>query len=262
MLEELSAIALAAGLSAAPPVPAVGLIKEAPLLAERPLLHSHNDYRRARPLEDALALGFDSVEVDVFLVGGRLLVAHKAEELDARRTLEGLYLEPLRRLAETGKARSLVLLVDLKSEANAAARALDDLLQRYEGLLANVSVLASGSASGGLSGSPPRRFAIDANRLGTGVTAERMPWVSLNWWEAMLWDGALPIPADERRRLRELARRAREEGRRLRFWKAPDHERVWAELCSAGVGVLHTDRLSSLRRFVDEGRCRGSQGPP
>lgn len=226
---------------------------------ERPLLHSHNDYRRARPLEDALALGFDSVEADVFLVDGRLLVAHKAEELDPGRTLERLYLEPLRRLAEERAGRPLVLLVDLKSEANAAARALDEALARYEGLLGPVSVLASGSASSGLTGPPPRRFALDANRLGTGASAGLAPWISLEWSKTMRWDGLLPIPAAERRHLRELARRAREEGRRLRLWKAPDRERVWTELCAAGVGVLHTDRLSSLKRFVDEGRCR--RGP-
>src|SRR3954451_21378479 len=43
-------------------------------------LHAHNDYQHARPLAEALANGFASVEADVCLVGGQLLVGHKVEE--------------------------------------------------------------------------------------------------------------------------------------------------------------------------------------
>src|SRR4051812_44226103 len=40
--------------------------------------HAHNDYLHPRPLFDALDQGFTSVEVDVFLVNGQLLVGHTA----------------------------------------------------------------------------------------------------------------------------------------------------------------------------------------
>src|SRR5437660_742306 len=63
----------------------------------RPLrrAHAHNDYEHPRPLFDALDHRFGSVEADVFLVDGRLLVAHDPTELDPTRTLEALYLDPL-----------------------------------------------------------------------------------------------------------------------------------------------------------------------
>jgi hypothetical protein len=38
--------------------------------------HAHNDYEHKRPLFDALDNGFTSVEADVFLVDGKLLVGH------------------------------------------------------------------------------------------------------------------------------------------------------------------------------------------
>src|SRR5512135_1483640 len=38
--------------------------------------HAHNDYQHERPLLDALDRGFCSVEADVHLVNGELLVAH------------------------------------------------------------------------------------------------------------------------------------------------------------------------------------------
>src|SRR4051794_37229130 len=58
--------------------------------------HAHNDYLHRRPLFDALDQGFNSVEADVFLVDGKLLVGHSILELKPGRTLESLYLDPLR----------------------------------------------------------------------------------------------------------------------------------------------------------------------
>jgi len=60
--------------------------------------HAHNDYEHDRPLYDALSRGFKSVEADVWLVGGELLVAHDREDVRRGRTLESLYLAPLRQL--------------------------------------------------------------------------------------------------------------------------------------------------------------------
>src|SRR5688500_18169484 len=54
-----------------------------------PNAHSHNDYEHKRPLLDALANGFTSVEADIYLVEGLLLVAHDRKDVDRRKTLEG-----------------------------------------------------------------------------------------------------------------------------------------------------------------------------
>jgi hypothetical protein len=64
-----------------------------------PRAHAHNDYEHPRPLLDALDHGFGSVEADIHLVEGRLLVAHDLHQTRPGRTLEALYLEPLRERA-------------------------------------------------------------------------------------------------------------------------------------------------------------------
>ena len=69
-----------------------GKIVEQPFLVNA---HAHNDYLHPRPLLDALEQGFGSVEADVFLVDGKLLVAHSILEIRHERTLEDLYLKPL-----------------------------------------------------------------------------------------------------------------------------------------------------------------------
>ena len=102
-----------------------------------PQAHSHNDYYRPRPLQDALDQGFASVEADVFLVDGELLVGHDKRELKPDRTLEALYVKPLAERVAQNSGRvhrggsTFMLLVDIKENGAAAYAALDSLLKRF-----------------------------------------------------------------------------------------------------------------------------------
>lgn len=69
-----------------------------------PIAHSHNDYLQERPLFDALDRGFTSIEADVFPRGRELRVAHTVWGIRKGRTLESLYLRPLR--DQLGRARA------------------------------------------------------------------------------------------------------------------------------------------------------------
>ncbi|MEU2144068.1 hypothetical protein ABZ741_07095, partial [Streptomyces globisporus] len=107
----------------------------------RPLrhAHAHNDYLHPRPLHDALAHGFTSVEADIFLVDGELLVAHEPATLDPTRTLASLYLDPLAALVRAGHGSvhphhrtPLQLLIDIKADGVAAYHELDRQLRRHQ----------------------------------------------------------------------------------------------------------------------------------
>jgi len=54
------------------------------------LIHSHNDYAQKRPFWGAYEAGADSIEADVFLVDGELLVAHSRKGLKKENTLRRL----------------------------------------------------------------------------------------------------------------------------------------------------------------------------
>lgn len=107
--------------------------------------HAHNDYRHTRPLLDALDQGFCSVEADVFLVNGELLVAHDRDQVTPERTLTSLYLEPLaaRFRKEAGAPAApdcpYTLLIDVKSEAEPAWKALSAVLKKYRDVLTALS---------------------------------------------------------------------------------------------------------------------------
>src|SRR5882724_1755773 len=95
-----------------------------------PQAHAHNDYEHKRPLLDALDNGFCSVEADIFLVDGELLVGHNRKDLKPERTLEKLYLDPLRERAKANGGKvypggpAVFLLIDVKSEAKPTYAAL------------------------------------------------------------------------------------------------------------------------------------------
>ena len=83
--------------------------------------HAHNDYYHERPLEDALECLFCSIEVDVFLENGKFLVGHDRDELREDRTLERLYLDPLKKRVLDGQGYvykekiRITLFIDIKS---------------------------------------------------------------------------------------------------------------------------------------------------
>ncbi|MFJ2027109.1 phosphatidylinositol-specific phospholipase C/glycerophosphodiester phosphodiesterase family protein [Streptomyces sp. NPDC087897] len=243
----------------------------------RPLrhAHAHNDYLHPRPLHDALSHGFTSVEADVFLVDGDLLVAHEPATLDPTRTLASLYLDPLAALVRAGHGsvhphhrEPLNLLVDIKADGVAAYRELDRQLRRHRYLTryrhgrvrpGAVTVVVSGdrAARAPMEAQPTRLTFYDGrlDDLGTPAPASFAPLVSANWTQSFGWLGAGPFPRTERDRLRTLVATAHREGRRIRFWATPDRpgperEAVWSELLAAGVDHLNTDDLAGLEAFL------------
>ena len=66
------------------------------LQAQRPIAyHSHNDYDRTVPFWEAYSQHCTSIEADVFLKDGEILVAHNLKDLKADRSLRTMYIEPI-----------------------------------------------------------------------------------------------------------------------------------------------------------------------
>ncbi|MDQ3331669.1 MAG: phosphatidylinositol-specific phospholipase C/glycerophosphodiester phosphodiesterase family protein [Planctomycetota bacterium] len=239
--------------------------------APRPLsqAHAHNDYWHERPLLDALDHGFCSVEADIYLVDGKLLVGHDRHELKSERSLAALYLDPLRDRVRSNRARiyateaRFFLLVDVKSDAEATYAALHELLARYDDLLTKVdgqnvregavTVVVSGNRAEKSIRSQKSRYAgIDGRPADLDKTdpAHALPWISENWNNQFRWKGDGPMPEDERAKLRDYVAKAHRHGRLVRFWATPENEAVWKELLAANVDLIGTDDLGRLQRFL------------
>jgi hypothetical protein len=245
-----------------------------------PHAHAHNDYLHPRPLLDALEQGFCSVEADIWLVNGQLLVAHDLKDVHPERTLQKLYLDPL--LARTKQNNGHVfrdepaftLLIDIKSESTNTYIALRKVLESYATMLTRfqpakietnaVTVVISGNRPRGLMAAETRRLAAYDGRLvdlESAASRDLIPLISDNWtlhfkWRAKTEEG--PLSEMERTKLKVLVARAHQQGRRIRFWGAPDQPAMWRELRDAGVDYLNTDRLADMRSFL---KAAESQAP-
>lgn len=233
--------------------------------------HAHNDYLHDRPLLDALDHGFTSVEADIFLVDGKLLVAHTKREIQADKTLEKLYLDPLRERIKAkggsvyGDGKPFHLLIDLKSSGEPTYAALHKVLTGYADMLSStqdgkhkpgaVSISISGDRPIDVIRNQPLRYAgIDGriSDLDSDEPADLMPLISDSWFSHFRWLGGGEFKEADRQKLRDYVNRAHAKGRKVRFWGAPDKPAAWREFQAAGVDLINTDNLAGLEAFLRE----------
>jgi hypothetical protein len=234
-----------------------------------PNAHAHNDYEHEHPLSDALAHGFCSVEADIHLRDGELLVAHDAKDARKERTLEELYLKPLLARVKANGGRvykdgpPFWLLIDQKTQAEPTYKALHEVLARYHEMLSTtdgdkhkpgaVTVVISGNRPIDVMTKQTTRYAgIDGrlSDLDSTVAAHLMPMLSDNWTLQFRWRGQGAMPDAERARLQSIVQKAHARGKVVRFWATPEEPALWRELRAAKVDLINTDKLDALRRFL------------
>jgi hypothetical protein len=209
------------------------------------------------------------VEADIFLVDGRLLVAHTRSAVEPERTLQALYLDPLRERVKKNGGRVFpngpeqTLLIDLKSDWRTLYPALRATLTNYADILTTfrdgrkqtnaVLVIISGNRSRDMfAGETVRYAAFDGELadLDSDASPGVIPWISSPWGRTFQWRGDGEMPAAERAQLREIVTKAHARGRRLRFWGAPDRPTLWQTLHEADVDLINTDNLAGLENFL------------
>ena len=229
--------------------------------------HSHNDYEHPHPLMDALQNGFISVEADVHLQNGILLVSHDRPGRNSL-SLEKLYLAPLDSLLKVNSGRvykesktTFYLMIDIKTEAKTTYHAIKQVVTNYPTLLCTssencaVQIFLSGNrpvsmmAKEGYEG-----LAVDGhpNDVGKGFYSELMPVISDHYNNWSGWNGKTKPTSKDLKRIKELAQRVHAEGKKLRLWAIPDNELAWAALLDAGVDFINTDHLTELNTFLSQ----------
>lgn len=258
-------------------VPSTAATSTRDVVLGQPLLeaHAHNDYEHGRPLFDALEHGFTSVEADVWLVDGELLVAHDRENVQPGKTLASLYLDPLDEVVRQeghsvypGWDGSLQLLIDIKSDGDSTYAAIEQELRKHPDLMTRYSKgkVSTGPVTAVISGNRPlatmqaedKRYGFFDGRsadLASGMPSTLMPLISDNWTKLFTWQGVGPMPEAERAKLHAYVADAHATGYRVRFWATPDQpgearEALWTELHRAGVDHINTDDLHGLESFL------------
>lgn len=236
-----------------------------------PNAFAHNDYLHPHPLFDALANGYTNIEADIFLKGGRLVVAHIDPFFKKNRTLESLYLRPLaERIADNngqiyeGYNFPVILMIDVKSDANNTYKALKVLLEKYRPMFSsyNHGRVLGGTVTVVLSGHKPfdmikkedTRLAFideDLRKTYQDTTAlDVYKMASCKYSKLLEWKGDGPMPDDQRQKLCAYVNMAHKYGKKVRLWASPENDRVWAELLKCGVDLINTDKLARLKMFL------------
>jgi hypothetical protein len=232
--------------------------------------YAHNDYLNSRPLSQALSLGYRGVEADLVLRQGELRVAHDASEARRGRTLESMYLRPLRMiLAQCGyiidRSTPLLLNLELKERSRAAYDSLSTLMSRYKDLLEPNPVTHLAAVEIFLVGWSPRSNLSESwdgmmslqykvTTLRQAPARELTPEVrliSLDYGKTIRWSGEGPVPQLAASWLKLVQAAKGEGGERVaRAYNVPVHPAVYRLLLEGGIDLIGTKHLERTQRLL------------
>jgi len=221
--------------------------------------HSHNDYKNDIPFYRAYNKGFGSIEADVYAVDGQLMVGHNKNEINAKRSLKILYIDPLAEKFKHDETRQLRLLIEIKEDHKAVLplviKELEPLKKyiTYPGQPGRLSIVMTGAIPPAAElGNYPDWITFDTDHL-DGYTTEqwqRIGLVSFPFTRYTKWDGKGVLASDEITRVKGAIDSVHSAGKMVRFWATPDTKSSWVTLIRLGVDVLGTDKIEELGDFL------------
>lgn len=213
--------------------------------------HSHNDYEQNKPFTLAYNELFGSIEADIFLVNGSILVGHNLNDLKPNRSLENLYLAPI---AAYNPTRKLQLLIDIKTDAIATLKALVELLKKYPAIInnKNIRIVISGNAPKPSEFVQYPDFIWFDGRINTDYTKEQLQRIALlsgdfgNFIVKRRW----PLQPEDIEKLQTAVNRSHGLEKPIRFWASPDFKDAWEQMITLMVDYINTDKISELSDYL------------
>lgn len=221
-------------------------------------IHSHNDYVQARPFWEAYEAGANSIEADVYLVDGKLYVAHEKNEINPECTLEKLYLEPLNKVAKARKRQELQILIDLKTSAEPTLKAVSEFIQKYPKLAKAYSkkkfikfVISGNRPPISKYSNYPAYIFFDHQThadLENG-NESRIALVSFSFGNYSKWEGGQEIPESDKLKLKAIIQKVHDMGYPIRFWGTPDTTLAWKTFHELSIDYINTDKPRTCKEF-------------
>lgn len=217
--------------------------------AQQVKIHSHNDYEQDVPFWHAFSNGLSSIEADIFLKDDVLYVTHDEEDIQWVRTLENLYLDPIRNAIRLNlfTTQDLQLLIDIKSKAEPTLDKLLAILEKYPELTSrqNLRFVISGNRPS-LADYPkyPDFISFDYQSLEPIRNPEalnKVDLISLNFRAFSRWNGKGRLTQEDYEKVHNVVDAAHALGKPFRFWATPDSKSAWKAFADMGVDFINTD---------------------
>jgi YVTN family beta-propeller protein len=213
--------------------------------------HSHNDYEQNKPFTLAFNELFGSIEADIFLSNGSILVGHNLNDLKPNRSLENLYLAPM---VAYNPTRKLQLLIDIKTEAITTLNALVDLLKKYPSIInnKNIRIVISGNAPKPSEFAQYPDFIWFDGRINTDYTKEQLQKIALlsgdygNFVVKRRW----PLLPEDLEKMQAAINRSHGLEKPIRFWASPDFKDAWEQMITLKVDYINTDKINELSDYL------------
>jgi YVTN family beta-propeller protein len=215
--------------------------------------HSHNDYEQSRPFYMAYNEQFGSMEADIYLVKGKLLVAHEPKQLDTNKTLESLYLDPLTAYHNTD--RKLQLLIDIKTQGVATLDTLIRVLKKYPFIIQNKNfkiTISGNRPADSLYANYPNFIWFDGT-LGKDYNAKQLSKISLlseSFYTFIKSKFTFPLLENEKQKLEAAIEKGHAYGKPVRLWASPDYPEAWEALINMKVDFINTDKINALSDYL------------
>lgn len=229
-------------------------------LSESTKVHSHNDYLQNVPFWAAFDGKANSIEVDVFLRNDSLFVTHHESEIIPNKTIEALYLKPMKKAftSDIDGKRKLQLLIDIKSEAKPTLDRLIEVLKQFHELTNNnaISLVISGNRP-----LPeeyvqyPEFILFDHQSLDDLKDPElwkKVAVISLPFYKYSKWEGKSAISDSDYVEIKNIVAKAHTYNKPFRFWATPDTKIAWKTLAQLGIDFINTDKPTECAAYIEK----------
>ncbi|PXY42823.1 alkaline phosphatase [Flavobacterium cheongpyeongense] len=224
-------------------------------------IHSHNDYVGSLPFFGAYSNEAGVIEADVFLINNELFVAHTAKEVKQHNTLKSLYLEPLslKLKNQSGKVypddKSLILMIDIKSDADATLKAIVQELRTFPEIISNksIKIVISGNRPLPLQWIAYPEFIYFDGRLNENYSSEeltRVEMISEDLKKLTAWNGKGVLTQADLQKIQTAIKKVRDLHKKIRFWSTQDNVNTWMTLMNLKVDFIGTDNVAALAQFI------------
>jgi YVTN family beta-propeller protein len=224
--------------------------------------HSHNDYEQAQPFYLAYQEQFGSIEADIHLVNGKILVAHNAKNVSPNLSLEKLYLDPLDFYIKMNHgtpyrdtSKSLQLLIDQKTEATTTLNGLIEVLKKYPAIIHNkkIKITITGNRP------EPKDYPLYPNfiwfdgrpkEIYSKEAIAKIALISDDFGDYVKKRYPLDISINENEKILSVIQHAHDAHIKFRFWGVADYPAAWEKMMAYQIDYINTDHINNLSDFL------------